>query len=91
MLPTYSQNSVKEENQMLIVTRRINEAIVVGSDPDIASIIAKEVHAIVTILGVKGNQVRVGVLADKRIPVHRAEVWETRQEEAKRKDATNRK
>jgi carbon storage regulator len=76
---------------MLIVTRRINESIVVGNDPDVSRTIATDVHAIVTILGVKGNQVRVGVLADKRIPVHRAEVWETRQEEAKCKNATHRK
>jgi sRNA-binding carbon storage regulator CsrA len=34
------------------------------------------VHSTITILGVKGNQVRVGVEAAKRIPVHRGEIWE---------------
>ena len=47
---------------------------------------ANGVHAKVTVLGVKGNQVRVGVEAEKRIPVHRAEVWERIEEETKGND-----
>jgi carbon storage regulator len=49
---------------MLIVTRRIGERIMIGSDVS------------VTVLGVKGNQVRIGVEAPKSVPVHREEIFE---------------
>ena len=49
---------------MLILTRRLNETIVIGETTK------------VTILGVRGNQVRVGISADKSVPVHRKEVAE---------------
>lgn len=49
---------------MLIVTRRIGERIMIGSD------------VTVTVLGVKGNQVRVGIEAPKSVPVHREEIFE---------------
>lgn len=49
---------------MLILTRRLGETIVVGDNTQ------------VTILGVKGNQVRVGINAPKEIPVHREEIYE---------------
>lgn len=48
---------------MLILTRRIGETIMVGDDVSI------------TVLGVKGNQVRVGVNAPKSIAVHREEIY----------------
>lgn len=48
---------------MLILTRRIGENLRIGTDVS------------VTILGVKGNQVRVGVDAPKSLPVHREEVY----------------
>ena len=48
---------------MLILTRKANETLTVGDD------------VTVTILGVKGNQVRIGVNAPKEIPVHREEVY----------------
>lgn len=48
---------------MLILTRRIGETLKVGDDVD------------VTILGVKGNQVRIGVNAPSKIAVHREEVY----------------
>ncbi len=49
---------------MLILTRRVHETIIIGND------------IAVTVLGVKGNQVRVGVNAPKSVPVHREEIYE---------------
>lgn len=49
---------------MLILTRRINETIMIGADVR------------VTIIDVKGNQVRVGVAAPREVEVHREEVYE---------------
>lgn len=49
---------------MLILTRRIGEKIMIGD----------EVEAV--ILGVKGNQVRLGIVAPKDIPVHREEIYQ---------------
>lgn len=48
---------------MLILTRRVNETLMIGD----------EVTA--TVLGVKGNQVRIGVKAPKHIAVHREEIY----------------
>ena len=49
---------------MLILTRRIGETLKIGGEIE------------VTVLGVKGNQVRLGIEAPKNVPVHREEVWE---------------
>ena len=49
---------------MLILTRRVGETVVVGDE------------VTVTVLGVKGNQVRWGINAPKRVPVHREEIYE---------------
>jgi len=49
---------------MLILTRRVGETIKIGND------------VAVTVLGVKGNQVRVGVNAPKNVAVHREEIFE---------------
>lgn len=49
---------------MLILTRRIGESIVIGDDVTI------------TVLGVKGNQVRVGVNAPRDVSVHREEIYQ---------------
>ena len=49
---------------MLILTRRVGETVMIGND------------VTVTVLGVKGNQVRVGVNAPKDVAVHREEIYE---------------
>lgn len=49
---------------MLILTRRVGETLKIGDDVN------------VTVLGVKGNQVRIGVDAPKHVAVHREEIYD---------------
>ena len=49
---------------MLILTRRVGETLMVGDDVTI------------TVLGVRGNQVRIGVNAPRRVAVHREEIYQ---------------
>jgi carbon storage regulator len=53
-----------QEQLMLILTRRVGETVMIGND------------VTVTVLGVKGNQVRVGVNAPRDVAVHREEIYE---------------
>ena len=59
---------------MLILTRRVGETLVIGDE------------VTVTVLGVRGNQVRLGVNAPKDVAVHREEIYQRIQNE---KDAEN--
>lgn len=59
---------------MLILTRRVGETLMVGDD------------VTVTVLGVKGNQVRIGVNAPKDVSVHREEIYQRIQNEKENND-----
>ncbi|MDQ1342840.1 MAG: carbon storage regulator, partial [Pseudomonadota bacterium] len=61
---------------MLILTRRVGETVMIGND------------VTVTVLGVKGNQVRVGVNAPRDVAVHREEIFERIKREEQDGDGT---
>jgi len=54
----------ENKNGMLILSRRVGESLVIGDD------------VIVNVLGIKGNQVRIGVDAPRDVSVHREEIYE---------------
>jgi carbon storage regulator len=60
---------------MLILTRRVGESLMIGDNVN------------VTVLGVKGNQVRLGVNAPKEVSVHREEIYQRIQQEQAAKAA----
>ena len=61
---------------MLILTRRVGETVMIGDE------------VTVTILGVKGNQVRTGITAPKSVAVYREEIYDRRQAEQQRADSS---
>ena len=57
---------------MLILTRKIGEAIVIGEG---------DAQAKITVFGIKGSQIRLGIEALKSVPVHREEVYDRIEED----------
>ena len=61
---------------MLILTRRVGEMLMIGDE------------VTVTVLGVKGNQVRIGVDAPKEVAVHREEIYQRIHQEGEQSGST---
>ena len=62
---------------MLILTRRVGEKLIIGDDVK------------VTILGVKGNQIRIGIDAPKDMQVHREEIYQRIQRENRKESLSH--
>ena len=64
---------------MLVLTRHTNESIKIGVDAEIT----------VVVLGIRGNQVKIGIDAKRDIPVHRTEIYERIQQEGIEDDSAD--
>ena len=64
---------------MLVLTRHTNESIKIGNDAEIT----------IVVLGIRGNQVKIGIEAKRDIPVHRTEIYERIQEEKVKDDSVD--
>ena len=62
---------------MLILTRRISESVIIGDD------------IVISVLGVRGGQVRLGIDAPKDVSVHREEIYQRIQQEKAQKENQN--
>lgn len=60
-----------ESIAMLVLSRKINESIIIGDD------------IVITIVDIRGDKVRVGINAPQKVPVHRQEVYEAIERERK--------
>lgn len=66
-----SSKFLMEEKPMLVLSRRLDETLIIGDDIKI------------TVLGISGNQVRIGIAAPKEVSVHREEVYLRIKQESK--------
>ena len=64
------KNCEQRRTHVLILTRKVGESLMIGDE------------VAVTVLGIKGNQVRIGVNAPREVAVHREEVLERSREKA---------
>jgi len=62
---------------MLVLSRRLDETLIIGDDIKI------------TVLGISGNQVRIGIAAPKEVSVHREEVYLRIKQESKQQSAVS--